>query len=94
MPTNLTLQLFVRGIHGNFLSGIHLHFGTCLKVSFWYPGTYKHKIVRLSSAQFGLVMLYFFPIPVNEKETLDLSFCRAKSGTTKTRRMRPSDKSC
>ena len=32
-PTKFTLQVFVRGIHGSFVSGIHLHFGTCLKVS-------------------------------------------------------------
>ena len=30
---------------------------TCLMTSLWNPGTYRHKIVRLSSAQFGLVML-------------------------------------
>ena len=32
VPTKLTLQVFVRGIHGRFVSGIHLQFGTCLKV--------------------------------------------------------------
>ena len=31
---------------------------TCLKTCLWNPGTYRHKIVRLSSAQFGLVMNY------------------------------------
>ena len=41
-----------------FVSGIHLHFKTSLKISFWNPGTYRHKIVRLSSAQFGLVMIF------------------------------------
>ena len=51
------LHSYVLGIHGSFVSGIHLHFGTCLKISFWNPGTYRHKIVRLSSAQFGLVMV-------------------------------------
>ena len=30
---------------------------TCLKACLWNPGTYRHKIVLLSSAQFGLVML-------------------------------------
>ena len=40
-------------IHGNFVSGIHLHFRTC----FWNPRTYRHTIVRLSRAHFGLVML-------------------------------------
>ena len=29
---------------------------TCLETCLWNPGTYRHKIVRLSSAQFGLVM--------------------------------------
>ena len=29
---------------------------TCLKTCLWSPGTYRHKIVLLSSAQFGLVM--------------------------------------
>ena len=38
------------------VSGNHLHFGTCLKISFWNPGTNRHKIVRLSSAQIGLVL--------------------------------------
>ena len=28
----------------------------CLKTCLWNPGTYRHKIVRPSSAQFGLVM--------------------------------------
>ena len=29
---------------------------TNLKTCLWNPGTYRHKIVRLSIAQFGLVM--------------------------------------
>ena len=53
VPTKFSLPSNVRG---NFVGGIHLHFGTCLKISFWNPGTYRHKIVRLSSAQFVLVM--------------------------------------
>ena len=28
-------------------------------ISFWNPGTYRHKIVHLSSAQFGLVRQKF-----------------------------------
>ena len=35
---------------------------TCLKTCLWNLGTYRHEIVRLSSAQFGLVtslVLYF-----------------------------------
>ena len=55
-PTNFTLQVYVRGIHVNLLSGIHLHFGTCLNTCLWNPGTCRYKIVRLFSAQFGLVM--------------------------------------
>ena len=55
VPTRFTLQLFVRGIHENFVSGIHLLFGTCLKICLWNPGAYIHKVVRLSSAQFGPV---------------------------------------
>ena len=35
---------------------IHLHFGTGLKICLWNPGTYRHKSVRLSSAQFSLVI--------------------------------------
>ena len=54
VPKKFTLHSYVCGIHGSFV--IHLHFGTCLKISFWNPGTYRHKIVRLSSTQFGLVM--------------------------------------
>ena len=56
VPTKIALHSHVRGIHRSFFSGIHLHFGTCLRISFWNPGTYRHKIVRLSSAEFGLVM--------------------------------------
>ena len=50
------LQVFVRGIHEVFVGVIRLHFGTCLKIYLCNPGTYRHKIMRLSSAQFGLVM--------------------------------------
>ena len=56
VPTKFTLPSYVRGIHGSFVSGIHLHFGTCLKISFWNPETNRQKIVRLSSAQLGLLM--------------------------------------
>ena len=45
-PTKFTLEVYVCGIHWNFVSGIHLHFGTYFKK----PGTYRHKIVLLSSA--------------------------------------------
>ena len=55
-PTKLTLQVYVHGIHVNLVSGIHLHFGTCFNIYLWNPGTYRHKIVRLSTAQFGLVI--------------------------------------
>ena len=30
---------------------------TCLKTCLWNAGTYRHKIVRLSNAHFGLVMV-------------------------------------
>ena len=56
VPTKFTLQVFVRRIHGNFVGGVHSHFGTCLNISLWNQGTYRHKIVLLSSAQLGLVM--------------------------------------
>ena len=56
VPTKFTLQVFKRGIHVNIVSGIHFHFGTSLSTCLWSPGTYSHKTVRLSSAQFGLVM--------------------------------------
>ena len=56
VPTKFTLQLLVRGIHWNFVSEVPLHFGTYLKTFLWNPGTYRRKIVRLSSAQFGLVL--------------------------------------
>ena len=58
VPTKFTLHVFVRGIHESFVSGIHLHFGTCSKVCLWNLGTYiqESKIVRISSAQFGLIM--------------------------------------
>ena len=32
------------------------NFLTCLKTCIWNPGAYRYKIVRLSSAQFVLVM--------------------------------------
>ena len=55
--TNVPKKIYVTLIcTGSFVSDIHLLFGTCLKISFWDPGTYRHKIVRLSSAQLGLVM--------------------------------------
>ena len=62
VPKKFTLHSYVPGIHGSFVCGTPLHFGTCLKISFWNPATYRHKIVRLSSAQFGLVMC-----PLNRK---------------------------
>ena len=57
VPTKIALQVFVCGIHWNCVCGIHLHFGTYFKTCLWNPGTYRHKIVLLSTAQFGLVML-------------------------------------
>ena len=56
VATKFTLQVVLRGIHETFVSGIHLHFGTCLKICLWNPRTYRHKTVRLSSAQFGFLM--------------------------------------
>ena len=56
VPTKFTLQVYVCGIHLNFVCGIHLHFGTYFKTCLWNPGTYRYKIVLLSSEQFGLVM--------------------------------------
>ena len=52
------LQVIVHGVHWNFVSVFHLQFGTSLKTSVWNPETYRHKIVRLSSAQCGLVMIF------------------------------------
>ena len=56
LTTKLTLKVYVCGIQRNFVRVIHLHFETCFKTFLWNPGTYIHKIVLLSSAQFGLVM--------------------------------------
>ena len=56
VPTKFTFHSYVRGIHGSYVSEIHLHFGTSLKISFWNPWTYRHKIVCLSSAQSGIVL--------------------------------------
>ena len=33
---------------------------TYLKTGLWNPGTYRHKTVRLSNAQFGFVMIFIF----------------------------------
>ena len=51
-----TFQLFVSGFHGNFVSLVHLHLRTRLKIRFWNPGTYKYKIVHLTNAHFRLVV--------------------------------------
>ena len=59
VPTKFTLQLIVRGIHETFVNVIHLLFGTCLKICRWDPVTHRLKTVRLSSAQFVLIMLKF-----------------------------------
>ena len=48
--TNFTLQVFVRRTQGNFVKG------TWFKICLQNPVTYRHRIVRLSSAIFGLVM--------------------------------------
>ena len=50
------VAVFVREFNWNFASEIHFHFETCLKTYLWSQGTERHTIVRLSSAQFGLVM--------------------------------------
>ena len=34
-PTKFTLHLYVRGFRRSFVSGIHLHFETCLKIIFF-----------------------------------------------------------
>ena len=57
VPTNFTLYVYVCGIHWSFVWGIHLHFGTYFKTCLWNPRTFRYKIVLLSSAQFGLVMV-------------------------------------
>ena len=56
VPTKFALQVYIRGFHVNFVSRIHVHIATVLNFCLWNPGTCRHKIVRLSSAQFGLVM--------------------------------------
>ena len=58
VPTKLVLQVFIRGIHLNFVCRIYLDFGTCLQICLWNPGTYRQKIVRLFSAVW----------PLNEKK--------------------------
>ena len=39
---------------------------TCLKTCLWNPGTYRHKIVLLSSAQFGLVTKLYTHISISQ----------------------------
>ena len=58
LPTKFTLQILVRRIHGNYVSGIHFHFGICLKTCLWIPVTYRNHFVRLSSGQMGIVMAF------------------------------------
>ena len=55
-PTKFTLQVYVRRIHINLVSGIHLLFETCLNTCVWNPGTYRHKIVRLSSVMLNFLI--------------------------------------
>ena len=40
--TQLSTEIFV---HWNFVTRIHLPFGTCLKTCLWNPGKYRHKLV-------------------------------------------------
>ena len=83
MATTFRLQVFVRVIHRNFESGINLHLGTYLNTCPWNPGTYRHKIVRLSSAQFGLVMLKFLcallGVYILNQQIGDFSVIRSKT---------------
>ena len=46
---------FVLILFSTFLRSFRQYL-TCLKTCLWNPGTYRLKIVRLSSAHFGLVM--------------------------------------
>ena len=48
-----------------FFCGVHLLFETFLTIFLWNPGSYRHQIVRLSSAQFGLVMGVVFFLQTN-----------------------------
>ena len=41
VPKNITLQIFVCGLHAIFVSGIHLEFETYFKTCFWNSGTYR-----------------------------------------------------
>ena len=43
VPTKLTLQVFVCGIHKYFVGGIHLQFGTSRKPAIWFPVTYRQE---------------------------------------------------
>ena len=45
---------------------------TCLGTCLWNPGTYRHKFVRLSRAQFGLVMRLYSKL-ADEKPLFSLS---------------------
>ena len=78
VPTKITLQVYVCGIHWNFVCGVHLQFGTYCKTCLWNPETYRHKIVLLSSAQFGLVKMIFFVVRTSPYlvTVLDPSFVR------------------
>ena len=55
MPTKVTLLIFVRGIHWNIASGIPT-FWNKFKVCLLNARTCRHKNLRLTSAQFDLVM--------------------------------------
>ena len=49
-PSHFTLTYFVRGNYGSFVSGIHLHFGKCLKTCLWFPVTYRQKNIGQSKS--------------------------------------------
>ena len=83
IPTKFTLQIFVHGIRPIFVSGIHLHFGTSSKTCLWNPGTYRHKILRLSSEQFGLVMKAKSPKQMNIENILQFQKIQVSSSHDK-----------
>ena len=65
--TKFTLKGFVRGIHESFKSGLHLHFGTGLKIWLWDLGTCRQNCAPIQCTVWprnGVCFsffLYFFP---------------------------------
>ena len=56
---------------------------TCLKTCLWNPGTYRHKVVLLSSAQNGLVMISNHGLKNQSTPSISLHFFQSSDWQVK-----------